>query len=145
MSLYREARSRTGRTVAVLAAVFVVGGIVGAALVYALRPEPTLADRVTQLQEDVRPALDGLELVPIHYESSNATTRRAAADQLAAAQADVNDVASDLQALDPAAAARVDRALEELAALIDDGAPPAQVEQAVAAAERELREAARLD
>ena len=68
MSLYREARSRTGRTLAVLAAVFVVGGIVGALLVVALRPEPSLADRVTQLQEDVRPALDGLELVPIHYD-----------------------------------------------------------------------------
>ena len=145
MSLYREARSRTGRTVAVLAAVFVIGGIVGAALVYALRPEPTLADRVTQLQEDVRPALDALELVPIHYESTNPTTRRAAADQLAAARADVDDVAADLQAFDPAAAARADDALDELAALVDDGAPPARVEQAVAAAERELREAARLD
>jgi hypothetical protein len=145
MSLYREARSRTGRTLAVLTVAFAAGGIVGALLVVTLRPEPTLADRVTQLQEDVRPALDALELVPIHYDSENATTRRAAAEQLAAARRDVEDAADDLRVLDPAGAARVDRALDELATLVADGAPPRQVEAAVARAERLLRQTARLD
>jgi hypothetical protein len=145
MSLYREARSRTGRTLAVLAAVFVTGGVVGALLAIALRPEPTLADRVEQVQEDVRPALDGLELVPIHYDSENAATRRAAADQLAAARRDVADVADDLRVLDPAGAARVDGALDEVATLVEDGAPPQEVEAAVTRAERLLRQTARLD
>jgi hypothetical protein len=145
MSLYREARSRTGRTLAVLTVAFAAGGIVGALLVVTLRPEPTLADRVTQLQEDVRPALDALELVPIHYDSENATTRRAAAEQLAAARRDVEDADDDLRVLDPAGAARVDRALDELATLVADGAPPQRVEAAVARAERLLRQTARLD
>ena len=145
MSLYREAGSRRGRTLAVLAAVLVAGGLVGFALAWALKPEPTLADRIEDVQADVRPALDALELVPIHYDSENEVTRRAASDQLAAAREELDAVRDDLRALDPTGAAAVAASLARLQRLLEQGAPPGQVDEAVQQVQRQVRETARLD
>jgi hypothetical protein len=145
MSLYREAGSRRGRAAAVLAAALVVGGLVGFAIAWVVKPEPTLADRIQDVQDDVRPALDALELVPIHYDSDNAVTRRAASDQLAAARDDLDAVGDDLAALDPQGAAQVTASLDELEGMLEQGAPPARVDAAVRAVERQVRETARLD
>ena len=145
MSLYREAGSRRGRTVAVLAGALVVGLLVGFALAWALKPEPTLADRIEDVQEDVRPALDALELVPIHYDSENEVTRRAASDQLAAAREELDAVRDDLEALDPSGAAAVATALAGLQRLLEQGADPERVDEAVQQVEREVRQTARLD
>ena len=145
MSLYREAGSRRGRTVAVLAGALVVGLLVGFALAWGLKPEPTLADRIEDVQEDVRPALDTLELVPIHYEAANAVTKRAASDQLAAAREELDAVQKDLEALDPAGAAAVVTSLGGLQRLLEQGAAPERVDEAVQQVERQVRQTARLD
>jgi hypothetical protein len=145
MSLYREAGSRRGRTAAAVAGLLLAGAVVGFVLGWALKPQPTLADRIEDVQGEVRPALDALELVPLHYESSNPVTKRAATEQLAAARNDVEGARDDLRALDPAGAARVEASLDELAGLLDEDAPTARVEAAVRSVERELRSAARLD
>jgi len=145
MSLYREAGSRRGRAVAALAVALVVGLAIGFAAAWALKPEPTLADRVGDLQDQVRPALDALELVPIHYESSNPVTRRAAQEQLAAARDDVLAARSGLDALQPGAADRLERAFDDLERQLGQRAAVADVESAVAALERQVRESARLD
>jgi hypothetical protein len=145
MSLYREAGSRRGRTVAALVAALLVGLVVGFAAAWALKPEPTLADRLADVQDQVRPALDALELVPLHYESTNPVTQRAASDQLAAARQDVLAARSGLDALEPGAAVRLERAFDELGRQLERGAAAADVESAVAALERQVRESARLD
>jgi hypothetical protein len=145
MSLYREAGSRRGRTVAVLAGALVVGLLIGFGLAWALKPAPTLADRIEDVQEDVRPALDALELVPIHYDSENEVTRQAASDQLAAAREELDAVRDDLEALDPSGAVAVATSLALLQRLLEQGAASQQVDQAVQQVEREVRETARLD
>lgn len=145
MSLYREAGSRGGRTVATLAAVLCLGLAVGLLVAWVVKPEPTVADRVSELQDDVRPALDAIELVPIHYESTNAVTRRAAGDQLAAARDDLLAVSDDLDALQPGAAARIEGSLAELDRLLQENGPAARVAVVVEDVEREVRQAARLD
>ena len=145
MSLYREAGSRRGRAVAALAVAVIVGLLVGFAAAWALKPEPTLADRVEDVQDEVRPALDALELVPIHYESTNPVTRNAAREQLAAARDDVLGARSGLDALQPGAADRLERAFDDLERQLEQDAPVPEVESAVAALERQVRESARLD
>ena len=84
----------------------------------------------------MRPALDALELVPIHYDSDNAVTRRAASDQLAAAREDLDAVRDDLAALDPRGAARVSASLDELQGLLEERASPARVAAAVRGVEQ---------
>ena len=145
MSLYREAGSRRGRAVAALLAALLAGLAIGFAAAWALKPEPTLADRVADVQDEVRPALDALELVPLHYESTDPVTRRAASDQLAAAREDVLAAGSGLDALQPGAADRLERAFDDLGRQLEQGAAVAEVESAVAALERQVRESARLD
>ena len=76
--------------------------------------EPSAAESLASLQDDVKPALAALELVPIHYESTNATTHAAAADQLGVARETVEANADELRALDRAG---TDRLLEELTVL----------------------------
>jgi hypothetical protein len=145
MSLYREAGSRRGRAVAVLAAALVVGLLVGFAAGWALKPEPTLADRLDDLQAQVRDGLDALELVPVHYESTNPVTRRAAVEQLAAARDEVLGARSGLDALQPGAAERLERAFDRLERQLEQGANVDEVESAAAALERQVRQSARLD
>jgi hypothetical protein len=144
MSLYREARSPSGRWIAAVVAALVVGVGIGAALGVALAPEPSLADEVGDVQEDVRPALDALELVPIHYDSSQAVTRRAAGDQLARARDTFDDAVPELRLLDPAGTAAVQRDLGELEGLLRAGGDSADVEQVARRAALRLRTVARL-
>jgi hypothetical protein len=123
----------------------VVGGLLGFAVAWVVKPEPTLADRIQDVQDDVRPALNALELVPIHYDSDNAVTRQAASDQLAAARDDLDAAGDDLAALDPQGAAQVTASLDELQRLLQESAPAARVAAAVRAVERRVRQSARLD
>jgi hypothetical protein len=144
MSLYREVRSGRRRLwLAVGAAVAVVAIVVGILLVQG--GEPSQAERLESLQEDVRPALAALELVPIHYESTNPTTHAAAADQLAVAQTTVDDHADELRALDAAGTAALLADLDELDGLVRTTGRTEEVEQATRAAAEQLRRLARLD
>lgn len=144
MSLYREARSGrrrlwigAGATVAVLAVVVGVVVLTGG--------EKSEAERIAALQEDVRPALAALELVPIHYESTSPTTHAAAADQLAVAQSTVDEHVDELRALDPEDTNALLADLEELATLVATTGRTADVEAATRAAADDLRGIVRLD
>jgi hypothetical protein len=144
VSLYREARSgRRRRLIAVGVIAAVVALVVGVVLVQG--GEPSQAEQLQSLQEDVQPALAALELVPIHYESTNPTTHAAAADQLAVAKATVDDHADELRALDAAATAALLADLGELDQLVRTTGRAGEVEQATRAAADQLRRLARLD
>ena len=144
MSLYREARSGRRRLwIAVGAAVAVLAIVVGILLVPG--GEPSQAERLESLQQDVRPALAALELVPIHYESTNPTTHAAAADQLAVAQTTVEDHADELRALDAAGTAALLTDLSGLDRLVRTTGRTEEVEQATRATAEQLRRLARLD
>jgi hypothetical protein len=144
MSLYREARSgRRLLWIAVGAAVAVAAIVVGVVLLQG--GEPSQAEQLESLQDDVRPALAALELVPIHYESTNATTHAAAADQLAVARTTVEQHANELRALDAAGTAALLADLDELDGLVRTTGRTDEVEQATGDAAAQLRRLARLD
>jgi len=144
MSLYREARSGRRRLwIAVGAAVAVAAIVVGVVLVRG--GEPSQAEQLESLQDDVRPALAALELVPIHYESTNATTHAAAADQLAVARTTVEEHTDELRALDAAKTAALLADLDELDGLVRTTGRTDEVEQATSEAAEQLRRLARLD
>jgi hypothetical protein len=144
VSLYREARSGRRRLWIAVGAVAAVLAIV-VAVVLLQGGEPSQAEQLESLQEDVRPALAALELVPIHYESTNPTTHAAAADQLAVAQETVDDNLDELRALDSAGTDALLADLEELEALVATTGRTADVESATQAAADDLRELVRLD
>ena len=144
MSLYREARSGRRRLwIAVGALAAVAAVVVGVVLLQG--GEPSQAEQLESLQEDVRPALAALELVPIHYESTNPTTHAAAADQLAVARATVDEHAEELRAVDAAGTAALLTDLGELEELVRTRGRIDEVEQATSAAADQLRRVARLD
>jgi len=144
MSLYREAR--TGRRRLWIAAGAVLAGVVIVVVVLVAQgSEPTAAESLASLQDDVRPALAALELVPIHYESTNATTHAAAADQLEVARETVEANLDDLRALDRAGTDRLQEELTVLDALVRTTGRNAEVERATAEAAAQLRQVVRLD
>ena len=144
MSLYREAR--TGRRrLWIAGGVVLAGAVILVVFLVARGSEPSAAESLASLQDDVRPALAALELVPIHYESTNATTHAAAADQLGVAHETVEANVDELRALDRAG---TDRLLEELTvldALVRTNGRNAEVERATAEAAAQLRQLVRLD
>jgi hypothetical protein len=144
MSLYREARSGRRRLWLAAGAVMVVAAVVVAVLV-AQGGEPSAAEHLESLQDDVRPALAALELVPIHYESTNATTHAAAADQLAVARDTVAANAADLRALDRTGTEELVADLDALDTLVRTTGRSAEVERAASEAAAQLRQLVRLD
>ena len=144
MSLYREARSDRRR---LLIAVGVIAAVVAVVVAVVLLQggEPSQAEQLQSLQEDVQPALAALELVPIHYESTNPTTHAAAADQLAVARATVDEHGDELRALDAAGTAALLANLGELHDLVRTTGRAGEVEQATRAAAEQLRSVTRLD
>ena len=142
MSLYREAGSRR-RTTAIAAA---LGAVVLLAIGYgigrATAPEPSLQSQLEDLRKDAGAAADAIELVPIHYESANETTREAAHEQLERAVDDFRAVETRLALVDPDGTREARAAIERLEKLVEDGAAPARVAQAAAEAERAVRGAA---
>jgi len=144
MSLYREAR--TGRRrLWIAAGAVVVGAVILVVVLVARGSEPTAAESLASLQDDVRPALAALELVPIHYESTNATTHAAAAAQLAVARETVEANVDELRALDRAGTDRLQEELTVLDALVRTTGRNAEVERATAEAAAQLRQLVRLD
>ena len=144
MSLYREARSSRRRLwLAGAGAVVLMAAI--AVVVVARSGEPSQAEQLESLQDDVRPALAALELVPIHYESANPTTHAAAEDQLEVADETIAGLEDDLRALDPAATDRVLSDLAGLRVLVRTTGRTSEIERATAAAAERLRNLVRLD
>lgn len=138
MSLYREARS--GRRRFLLVAGVAVVGIAAIALaLVALGGEQSEADRLESLQDDVQPALAALELIPIHYESTNPRTRAAASEQLAVARDTIEGVEDDLLERDAARTGMILQDLDELERLLETAGQAAAVERLTGETSDDLR------
>jgi hypothetical protein len=142
MSLYRQAGRTSGRTLLIAAAVaLLVGLVAGYALGRGTAPEATLADGVADLRTSLGPAAEGIELSATEYPQAVRNGRIVAPTEYSAAQSDVqraqdaiSGARADVQALDPARAEALDRAVTDLRAAIDAKRDPAQVEQLSAVA-----------
>jgi len=142
MSLYRQAGRTSGRTLVITAvAALVVGLLGGYAIGRATAPKPTLADKVADLRSSLGPAQEGIELSATEYPQAVRNGKIVAPTEYAAAQSDVqrardaiSGARADVQALDPARAEALDRAVADLRAAIDAKQDPAQVKQLSAAA-----------
>jgi hypothetical protein len=139
MSLYRETRSTFGRRAGIAAAAAVVLLGAGFGIGRATAPETSLEENLASLRADASEVTDALELVPLHYESTNEATRQGARDQLSRARERFDALAHDLRVLDPERAAAASRAMADLVRLVDDDAPLAQVEAAAKRARRAVR------
>jgi hypothetical protein len=137
VSLYRQAGRTSARTLLVAAVVALVVGLAGGyALGRATAPEPTLADKVSDLRAQLGPAKEGIELSATEYPQAVRDGRVVAPTEYAAAKADVQRAAdslagarADVRALDPARAARLEQAVAALAAAVQRKADPEQVKQ----------------
>lgn len=147
MSLYREASRRRRLPLLVAAAALAVGVPTGFGIGRATAPEPTVADALERVRAELRTARDALELLAIEYPQAVSDGRVTAPTEYDAALADLRRARDaferardDLAAITPAAAARVDRLLADVAALVDRKAPAAQVAARAREAEQALRE-----
>ncbi len=145
MSLYREARSGRRRLWLAAGAAVAVVAAIAVGIVLATGGEPSAAEQLESLQDDVQPALAALELVPIHYESANPTTHAAAAEQLAVARETVEANADELRALDAQATDTLVEDLDRLDALVRTTGRTTEVESATRDAAADLRELVQLD
>jgi hypothetical protein len=113
----------------------------GLVLGRATKETPTLREQIADARERTRPVVEGLDLVRLHVRSD----RRAALAQAERAQETFEEIAPDLRALDPAAAAAASRALERTVRVASSDAGAAAVAAAAARARRAVEKAARLE
>jgi hypothetical protein len=152
MSLYRSPGRRSiGALVAVAVVALVVGGVVGYLIGHGSPSSPTLTAGLTELQQTVRPAVDGIELVGVEYPIGvrdgkvvEPAQLQGAKDQLAKVREAFTSAQPQLQVLDQAAAAKVAADLDALQAKLAALAPTAEVTALVTQVENELRQLARL-
>ena len=145
MSLYREARSGRRRLWLAAGAVGVSAAAVAIAIVVSQGGEPSASEKLGSLQDDIRPALAALELIPLHYEWARPSAHAAAADQLGVARETVEAHTDDNRALDRTATDQLLADLTALAVLVRTTGRTAEVEQATRDAAAELRQLVRLD
>jgi hypothetical protein len=149
VSLYRQPGRIARRTLATAVAVTLVVGAGGGYLAgRATAPDASLADQLTTLRDDLRPAEQGIELAATEYGPSVRDGRVSAPTEYAAAKAaiaraseTVDAAAPDLRTLDPAAATALTRAIDELSGAIDAKADQAEVVRRSETAARALDEA----
>ena len=78
MSLYRQAGRRSGWLAAAVVVALLVGFGIGFAVSRATAEEPTVEEAVASVQEEAGETADALELVAIHYRTTEAAAGRAA-------------------------------------------------------------------
>ena len=139
MSLYRQAGRRSGWLAAAVVVALLVGFGIGFAVSRATE-EPTVEEAVASVQEEAGEIADALELVAIHYR----TTEAAAGQQLQRAEESFDEVRPDLQLLSPEETADAGQAIERLAALVNQSASADEVERAAEEAHAAVRQAAGL-
>jgi hypothetical protein len=145
VSLYREARSERRRLwIAASAAVLALAVAAGVVLATS-GGAPSQEEKLESLQDDVQPALEALELIPIHYESPNRTTHAAAADQLEVARKAVASVEAELRTLDPVGTSRVLADLAALRLLVRTTGRTDVIERVTSETASDLRALVRLD
>ena len=140
MSLYRQAGRRSGWLAAAVVVALLVGFGIGFVVSRATAEEPTVEEAVASVQEEAGETADALELVAIHYE----TTEAAALQQLLRAEESFEEVRPDLQLLSPHDTADAGQAIERLAALVNQSASADEVERAAEEARAAVRQAAGL-
>jgi hypothetical protein len=148
MSLYRQSGGTSTRALLLVAgAVLLAGLLAGFGLGLLTAPDPSLADKVTELRTALEPADQGLELTATEYGQAVRGGRVVAATEYAAARADVQRVEdtvatsrADLRALDPAGAAAFEAAVQALHTDVTRRADPAAVQTRSDAARRALGE-----
>ena len=140
MSLYREPGRRHGRASLVVAGALVVGAVVGLALGRATASSPSLADQVSDVQDEARTVVEGFELVRTHYPRD----REAGRGQAARAAEAFADVRGGLAALDAVAARRAADAVGDAVNATERDASPGVVDGAARRAIAAVRGAARL-
>jgi len=145
VSLYREARSGRRRLWIAASAAAVAVAAVAALILATTGGTPSQAEKLESLQGDVQPALEALELIPIHYGSPNPTTHAAAADQLDVARKTIASVESELEMLDPAGTNRVLSDLAGLELLVRTTGQTDRVERLATKTTADLRAVVRLD
>jgi hypothetical protein len=149
MSLYRQAGRASGRTLAVAAVVALLAGLLGGFLLgRATAPDPTLAEKVSELRSRVRPAEQGIELTATEYAQAVRGGRVVQPTEYQAAQADLRRVddtlagaRANLRALSAARAAALDRAVSALRDAVARRPAPAEVQRLSDAARAALRAA----
>jgi len=150
MSLYRQPGRVAARTVALAAvATLVVGLIAGFALGRGTAPDPSLADQVADLRDELAPGREGLELTATEYAQAVRGGRVVAPTEYAAAKADVARVQAtvagsraDLRALNVARAAELERSVAALSSAVDRRSSPAVVQALSTRADAALTAAA---
>ena len=146
MSLYRQTGASRWRTITVaIVVVLIAGGAVGYVVGRNSAPEPTLAEKVADLRAEVQPVLDGLSLVPDHYEQGLAAGGEVQLDG-AVQQADFarESFVAEAASLRLLSAEGYETALAELDALLEAmrcRAAVAVVRRRAADAERAVAEA----
>ena len=140
MSLYRQAGRRSGSLAVAVVAALLIGFGLGYVVSRATADEPTLEEAIADVQSEAAPVADALELVGIHY----ATAREAADAQLERAEESFEDVRPELELLSREATDAAAQAIDQLASLVESGAPAAEVEQAAERARATVRRAALL-
>src|ERR1700741_1344967 len=126
MSVYRQAGRTSGRTLLIAGLVALVGGLVGGyAIGRAASPDPTLADKVADLRSQLGPAAEGLELSATEYPQAVHGGEIVAPTEYQAAKSDVqratkaiSGASADVQALDPARAAKLNQTVAALRSAI---------------------------
>lgn len=150
MSVYRQARAgRPGLLVAVAAVALAIGVLAGA-LLFGGDEEPSLRDAVAELRDDMSPATQSLDALPIEYEEAvrggrvvRPTEYEGARGHLQRARATFDRARGDLVLLAPAETAELERRFGELAGLVDRRAPAPEVEAKARAVAEAVRQAVR--
>jgi hypothetical protein len=149
VSLYRQpGRTATRTLVLIVLATIVVAGGVGYAIGRSTAPDPSLADQVSDLRSDLRPATQAFEFMPNEYSQAvrggrvvSAAEYKGVQSSLDRARTAVDGAASDLRALDAEQAAAIERSLAALRVAVERRADPVQVEQLAGAARDSVRAA----
>ena len=151
MSVYRDPANRRGRRLLIGAVIvaLLIGALAGFLIARATEDEPTLADQVAEVQADLAPAIQALELVPGHYEQGvkdgevvEEAQYEGARSQAQSASDIVDELEPDLEIIAPVALASAQTSLERLIAAIEQKASLGDVGTQAEAAREALAEAA---
>jgi hypothetical protein len=147
MSLYRQAGGFSPRSLALAALAALLCGLLAGYLAgRGSVEEPSVADLAAEARAELRPVGEGIELIPIEYESAalgsggaaaptELEATRGAADR---AEEALDAAGEDMKAIDPGGYAAARRSLRALSAAIDATAPPARVEALAATAQARI-------